>query len=384
MFPSRSPLRPSRLARPSAGGLIAVAAIAGLAGLAGCDVPREGARREERLASVLPLAPQTSITVETHAVDVKFIASPDDSVRIVTWKRVIGFRKSSVDAIWSQMRVTMERTGNQLVLRTYEPERRIEHVTMNFGPYRYGRGIDFVLTIAVPKGHAVTLRGDRGDVTAFGLASDLTLDQHAGDARIAEHVGKVDIETSSGDVQLDAVSGAAHVRTHSGDVTADSLGAGADIHCASGGVSVTRSRGAFAIETTSGDVKLKASTGSANVRTGAGDIELFAQLDSLETESTSGDQTLDLAGAPRHVSAQSSSGDVVLRLPPGAGGQLEIGTSSGAISVKSPVKVAGMSRVELTGDLGGAGSTWIHTSSGDVTVEAVRVRTADNVGGDAP
>jgi len=353
-----------------------------LALLAGCSVPRDLAKREERLASALALAPQTSLVVETHGADVHFVSSPDDSVRIVTYKRVQGFRRKSVDLIWSHMRVTMERTGNDLILRTYEPEHRIEHVNVYFGPYHYMHAIDFQLTIAVPRGHAITLRGDRGDVTAFGLANDLAVDLHAGDVRVDEHVGRVEVGTSAGDVSLASVRGPVGVHTHSGDVTADSLTAGAEIHSASGGVSVTRSSGLFALETTSGDVKVKNSQGSATLRTGAGGIEVYAQLDSLTAESASGDQALELASAPRRVSAQSSSGDIRLVLPPAAGGQLEIGTSSGTISVKSPVKVAGMSRVELTGDLGGAGNTWIHTSSGDITVEAGRPRTADNVGGD--
>jgi len=373
--PHPSAPRPFRPAR------VAVAAVA-LVALAGCAMPRELSRREESRNSVLALAPQSSITVETHGAEVKFVASADDSVRIVTWKKVVGYNRRHVDTIWSQMRVTMERTGNELVLRTYEPERKIESVTVNFGPYHYGRTVEFKLTIAVPRGHAVTLRGDRGDVTAYGLDSDLSLDLHAGDVQIDEHTGRLEIETTAGDVRLARVDGPLRVRTHSGDVTADSLLAGADIHSASGGVSVMRSHGTFALETSSGDVKFKTSAGNATVRTGAGDIELLAQLDSLVAESTSGDQDLELASAPRHVSAQSSSGDVVLRVPGGSGGQLEIGTSSGTISVKSPVKVAGMSRVELTGDLGGAGSTWVHTSSGDITVETLHARTADNVGGD--
>jgi DUF4097 and DUF4098 domain-containing protein YvlB len=174
------------------------------------------------------------------------------------------------------------------------------------------------------------------------------------------------------------------VRTHSGDVQADSLLAGGEIHSASGNVSVTRSGGVFTIETTSGDVKFKTSRGSASVRTGSGDIELYAVLDTLLAESTSGNQQLELAGVARHVSAQSSSGDISLTLPADTGGQLEIETSSGTISAKDLARVTGMSRTGLTGDLGGGGSTWIHTSSGDISVVPARANTADNAGGDTP
>jgi hypothetical protein len=386
MFPPRSAIRPT--APPTVATLRAPAALGALAallalGLAGCSMPREGTQREERVKSALPLAPQTALTVETHAADIHFLASPDDSVHVVTWKRVQGLSRHNVDLVWNQLRVTVERAGNELILRTYEPDRSIEHVSVNFGRYHYHRSIDFELTIAVPAGHPVTLRGDRGDVTAFGLASDLAFDLHSGEVRVDEQRGRLDVETSSGDVAASGVAGPTLVRTHSGDVQADSLLAGAEIHSASGNVSVTRSGGLFTIETTSGDVKFKTSHGRASVRTGSGDIELFAQLDTLIAESTSGDQELELLGPPLHVSAQSSSGDVTVTLPPDTGGQLEIETSSGTISAKNLARVTGMSRTELTGDLGGKGSTWIHTSSGDITVVPAHATTADNGGGDA-
>src|SRR5689334_24583624 len=86
-----------------------LAACLGL-GVAGCGLPRETAQREERLLSSLALAPQTGLTVETHAADVKFVLSPDDSVHVVTWKRVQGLSRRNVARLWNQLRVTVERS----------------------------------------------------------------------------------------------------------------------------------------------------------------------------------------------------------------------------------------------------------------------------------
>jgi DUF4097 and DUF4098 domain-containing protein YvlB len=239
-----------------------------------------------------------------------------------------------------------------------------------FGPYRYHRSVEIQLTIAVPKRCAVTLHGDNGDVTAFGLASDLSLQTRSGDVQLTEQTGGADVETSSGDVKLSGVTGAVRLRTRSGDVQADSLLAGADVTTSSGDVTVTRSIGPFAIETGAGDLHLKTSRGNTNLRTGSGDIELYVAADTLVVESNSGDQTLDLERAPGRVSAQAISGDVELRLPTGSGGRLDVETSTGSISVTSPLHVESMSRRHLAGALGGPGATWVHTSSGDITVTA--------------
>jgi len=368
-------------ARPAGrvGALNAIAAGAALVALAGCMPETPMHVREERLKSSLLLSPQTALVLESHAADVRFVASPDDSIRVLTWKRVQGFSRRSTDALWDAIRVTVERTGPALVLRVYEPPHGNEHVTVMFGPYRYRRAVELQLTIAVPKGRTVTLHGDNGDITAFGLTSDLTAQTRSGDVQLTEAAGAANIETSSGDVKLSLVEGPVRLRTRSGDVQADSLLAGADMVTTSGDVTVTRSVGPFGIETSSGELHLKTSRGNANLRTGSGDIELFADADTLVAESTSGDQTLDLERAPRRVSAQAGSGDVELRLPGGSGGQLDVETSSGTISVTSPLRVGSMSRRHLAGDLGGPGATWLHTSSGDITVTAAHAQasTAD-------
>ena len=60
MFPSRDSNRPA-LRGTLAGAILPAACVAAL--LAGCSVPRSMTQREERLSSVLALAPQTGLTV---------------------------------------------------------------------------------------------------------------------------------------------------------------------------------------------------------------------------------------------------------------------------------------------------------------------------------
>ena len=66
--------RSTALALPA--GLILVAGLACLT--AGCGESRDSHVREDRIASALPLAPQTSLRIETRTADIHLVPSPDD------------------------------------------------------------------------------------------------------------------------------------------------------------------------------------------------------------------------------------------------------------------------------------------------------------------
>jgi len=148
--------------------------------------------REDRVASVLPLGPQTALRIETRTADVRLVPSPDDTVRVLTVKRVQSMSERSVDALWSQIKVTVERKGSDLILRVREPERGTSHVTVEAGPWRLRRRIEVELTIGVPAGKPVYVLTERGDIEAHDLKQQaLTLDLYSGDAHVYDgcHVG---------------------------------------------------------------------------------------------------------------------------------------------------------------------------------------------------
>jgi hypothetical protein len=123
---------PRRALVPTAG-LVLLAGL-GLA-FSGCDERRDSHVREDRIASLLPLAPQTSLRIETRTADIHLVPSPDDTVRVLTVKHVQSLSERSVDALWSQIKVTVERSGSELVLRVREPS-----AAPATSPSRRGRG----------------------------------------------------------------------------------------------------------------------------------------------------------------------------------------------------------------------------------------------------
>ncbi len=350
-------------------GLLVVAGLALVA--VGCGERRPTHVREDRLASALPLAPQTAIRVETRSADVHLVPSPDDTVRVLTVKRVQSMSERSVDALWKQIRVTVERSGNELVLRVREPERGTSSVSVEAGPWRIRRRVEIEVTIAVPVGRPIAFVTERGDLDAHDLKQALTLDLYSGDAHIYDlDGGDLKVSATAGDVTIQRVRQPISVRTTSGEVEGEDLTGPVAVRATSGDVTLDRIAGRVAVETSSGDVQVDNAVGNALVSTSSGAATVRAQGDSVVIETSSGDQDISLLGPPRMVSLRSASGGIELALPRGAGGELDVQTATGKMSVSGAIKVGTMNRNHLTGNLGGAGTTVVRSSSGDIRLQA--------------
>jgi len=345
-----------------------VLAVAGLL-LAGCN-DRRGVVREDRTASAVALGSSAVVRVETRSADVHLIASPDDTVRVVTSRRVEAATENAADAVFAQIKVTMERQGDLLVLRVREPERRNKHVSVQAGPWRVRRSVEIELTVAVPARARLECETARGDFDAVGLIQDAGFVSNSGDVELSQMRGRSAVQTTSGDVPLRDLVGPASIRCTSGDVDAVELAGGLAVRATSGDVSATRVHGGARIETSTRDVEAHEVSGPTFISTSDGDVGLSANADSCGIETASGDVIASLWGAPRWVMVRTSSGRVELGLPPRTGGALDVQTSSGAIAVRTELDVDSMNRNRLTGRLGGPGTVAVRTSSGDITLHS--------------
>jgi hypothetical protein len=339
---------------------------------AGCDDRRDAHVREDRVASVLALGPQTALRIETRTADVRLVPSPDDTVRVLTVKRVQSMSERSVDALWSQIKVTVERKGSDLVLRVREPERGTSRVTVEAGPWRLRRRIEIELTVGVPAGKPVYVLTERGDVEAHDLKQQpLTLDLYSGDAHLYDlDGGSLTASSTAGDVTIQRVRQAVSVRSTSGDIDAEDVTGPMALRATSGDVTLDRVHGRVAIETSSGGVDAGAVVGNVSVSTSSGDATVKAQGDSIVIDTSSGDQSIDIVGAPSFLSLRSSSGEIELQLPEGVGGALDVQTATGAMNVSSKIEVGTANRNHLTGQLGGRGQTFVRSSSGDIRLQS--------------
>ncbi|MEP7027668.1 MAG: DUF4097 family beta strand repeat-containing protein [Candidatus Eisenbacteria bacterium] len=374
--------RTRRIRHALPAGFILLAGIACLA--AGCDEARDRHLREERIASALPLAPQTALRIETRTADVHLVPSPDDTIRVVTVKRIQSMSERSVDALWNQLKVTVERSGDELVLRVREPERGTGHVSVQAGPWRVRRRIEIEITVAVPSGRPVSFTTERGDIDARDLKQDLALDMSGGDATVSDlEGGSLRVQSTSGDVSVERVRQPVTVRTTSGDVDVSDLVGTLAVRATSGDVTIHRARGRIAVETSSGDADLVDGDGNLLISTSSGDVSVRARADSLVVETSSGDQDLLLSAPAGLVSLKSSSGTIEIGLVKGSGGALDVQTATGAMKIANAVQIGSMTRNHFTGNLGGTGRTQVRSSSGNIRISSLEPPSAAAVEGGA-
>jgi DUF4097 and DUF4098 domain-containing protein YvlB len=166
-----------------------------------------------------------------------------------------------------------------------------------------GRSGDLDIAIEVPEASTCVVHTASADVRCTGELSDL------------------DVRTASGYVSAERVTGVARGHTASGDVHVGDT-AEADLASASGDLSIGVVRGPARAKTASGDVRIDSASGS-------------------------------------RVEASSTSGDIVVAVPPGIGVYLDLSTLSGTVR----------SELEPGEETGGADMTVsCRTLSGDVQV----------------
>ena len=189
------------------------------------------------------------------------------------------------------------------------------------------------------------------------------------------------IHGTSSDVSVANVSGDVEVSIVSGDVETRALGGRAIIETMTGDVRMTEGVGDVRVTTASGDVSAAGVRGSIEVAATSGSVTLSGErLGRVEVELVSGD--IDVTGAladDARLQLATHSGDVILRLPESAAGQLDVTTYSGSVrggtmTMMPPVarsfngepRDSGARRYEFGG--GGNARIIVSTFSGDLSI----------------
>jgi hypothetical protein len=157
------------------------------------------------------------------------------------------------------------------------------------------------------------------------------------------------VNTMSADVDLRDLRGDVDVRTMTGDVRGDALSGRVFVETLSGNVDVVGAITQLRASTVSGDVITRGTVGRIDVRTTSGDIDLRGGATSQVTvQSMSGDVQFDGALADdARVQIGTHSGNVSVRVPESARGQLELSTVTGELDAGGPLTL-------MPGDLAGA------------------------------
>jgi DUF4097 and DUF4098 domain-containing protein YvlB len=267
-----------------------------------------------------------TLDLSNVAGDVQVTGGPGDAIVVEAIRRPRGDDRRGT----ATTRVEMQQTGS-----------RVEVRTRGSGPGRSRDAVDF--TASVPRETVVVARSVSGRVTVAGVDGELRL------------------ESVSGQVEATRTPNLAVAKSVSGDVTVrDSAGGGAPtLSSVSGTVAVAGWRGRG----------LDASTVSGQLRL----VDVAAQR--VLAKSVSGD--LEFGGALAaggRYEFTAHSGDVRVRLPAGAGFDLQADTYSGPLTTDFPVALRssrhgrGSTRALRTVAGDGAAQLIVRSFSGSVTI----------------
>jgi hypothetical protein len=188
-------------------------------------------------------------------------------------------------------------------------ELRTTGTTMSMNPRDDGdRGArsqrdDDLLEVDVPRGARLVVRGTSADVDIRDLS------------------GSVDAFTGSGTLRIEQVRGRVNAATLTGDIY------------------ITGPSSALRVTTVSGDLRLREVRGEVEAHTTSGDVSISGDpIERLSVESISGDVRMDgLLTRDAWVRITAHSGDVTLRLPDEARGELTMSSYSGDLQSAVPL-----------------------------------------------
>jgi hypothetical protein len=207
-----------------------------------------------------------------------------------------------------------------------------------------------------------------GDHVNFELKEKPHLGIHIGNRR-EPHVA---VETPSS-LDLEA-------RTADGSLKVSGIEGTLELHASDGSVDVSDVAGSLRLTASDGSIRIHNVTGTLESRTSDGSAEIDGKFTGLEVHTGDGQLQVTLAEGTQLNTAsriQASDGQVTIRLPRQLAADLDIHTSDGGIKCDLPLTMNGYdsshtSGHELRGHLNGGGVPLeIHTSDGNVTIEAL-------------
>jgi len=173
------------------------------------------------------------------------------------------------------------------------------------------------VSVAVPRGIALTLGVVSASALVSGLATDAKLNTVSGDIIVDGHTGDVSVNAVSGDVQIRALEGALSANSVSGDVAATGRLRKASIDTVSGALLVDTSGPIHAVNlnTVSGDASIRLDESlPANyvIRSVSGRVTVDGIKRSTSSPTNYTDAVGELSGSFVDLRANSVSGDVTV------------------------------------------------------------------------
>ena len=126
------------------------------------------------------------------------------------------------------------------------------------------------------------------------------------------------------------------VETVSGDSEFNDIGGSVDVKTVSGRINIVAAKDGVRCKTVSGDIFLESIVGDVKIKSISGEVAIKGILGSMEAETVSGDIRVDDFTLSEEIEAESISGDISISGALSPGGNYNLDSQSGKISVAVP------------------------------------------------
>jgi DUF4097 and DUF4098 domain-containing protein YvlB len=323
---------------------------------------------QQALSSQIPA--NSAIQIENPRGDVSITAG--DSSAIQVQAHAVAYANSDLDAakIFAAVAAHLTVSGNSVLVKSE---------SNSSGKVN--------LTITVPKNAKVTVNAGRGDVSASGLGTGITVTAR-GDVQLNTIAGPVEAHFTHGhhdfsahDIQGDVTTdGDLSDITFSeikgkvaqsgeifGDVHMESVHGPLHLHTSKTDLDVAELPGDLTMD--SGDLRINQAKGQVRVVTHSKDIDLNQVYGDSYVETSNGRIAVEPAG-PYSVDAKNNKGDVEVTLPPNASASVNVRAHNGEIISDYSLPATSGENKAATFTIGsGASRIVLSASNGDVHIK---------------
>ncbi len=302
------------------------------------------------------------LTVRTANGSIAIRGADQDGITATAWKTVRGPTLDMARYFAARVRMHMDHRGDNVSFYTLYP-----HPPLGCSVY-----VRYELT--VPRGIDAVLFTQSGGIDVNATEGAVEAEAWNGNIRLTDSLGPAQLVTSQGAIRISGSDGSVDARSGGGTIEARDVTGHMELRTTRGDILVLRSDGVVEVRSYDGDIDLRGGRGEVALETTRGDIR--ATLERLEGPGMFTSKTGDVIVAVREggasIDAESVQGSVDLRLPDGYSGQLEAGTTGGAIQCELPVDARISSSSLLLGRLGHGGSALVRARAfdGDVRLRS--------------
>lgn len=290
------------------------------------------ARFERVLEKTFSVAGVGTLEIETQGGEIRVSPSTDSTVKVTAKQRIRASNEAEADEFLKKLELTMEQTGNDVLLRSKYEKRASSFFKGSWPPVQ----VDFIVT--VPASFATKL------------------------------------STSGGTINLGDLNGEIFARTSGGSIKIGQAGNKVDAHTSGGSITLSRAGGPVVLKTSGGSIKVGEVAGSAELATSGGGIEVDSVSGALRANTSGGSIRAIIAGGLKEDCVLSTSGGGVrVAVDKAAAFQLDASTSGGSVRAEGLTMTLNGSagRSSLAGQVNGGGPLLkLRTSGGSITVAA--------------